>query len=62
MLSFIVDRFELKSRIWDVASSFYAKDFDVESTFCIPFTVSRDGPIAGKQFPKVGKLYNLRTL
>ncbi|EWG54138.1 hypothetical protein FVEG_17252 [Fusarium verticillioides 7600] len=46
MLSFIVDRFELKSRIWDVASSFYAKDFDVESTFCIPFTVSRDGSIA----------------
>ncbi|KLO82180.1 Uncharacterized protein LW93_9363 [Fusarium fujikuroi] len=29
----------------DVASCFYAKDFDVESTFCIPFKVSRDGPI-----------------
>ncbi|KAF5568826.1 Mg2+ transporter like zinc transport [Fusarium phyllophilum] len=45
MLSFLVDKFKLNPSIWDVASCFYAKDFDVESTFCVPFTVSRDGPI-----------------
>ncbi|SCO43017.1 uncharacterized protein FFMR_07173 [Fusarium fujikuroi] len=45
MLSFLVDKFKLKLSIWDVASCFCAKDFDVESTFCVPFTVSRDGPI-----------------
>ncbi|KAF5576378.1 zinc transport [Fusarium pseudocircinatum] len=42
---FLVDKFKLSPSIWDVASCFYAKDFDVESTFCIPFTQSRDGPI-----------------
>ncbi|KAF5230744.1 hypothetical protein FANTH_13736 [Fusarium anthophilum] len=45
MLSFLVDKFKLKPSVWDVASCFYAKDFDVESTFCVPFTVSHDGPI-----------------
>ncbi|SCN92174.1 uncharacterized protein FFB20_12343 [Fusarium fujikuroi] len=45
MLSFLVDKFKLSPSIWDVASCFYAKDFDVESTFCIPFKVSRHGPI-----------------
>lgn len=45
MLSFLVDKFKLKPSIWDMASCFCAKDFDVESTFCVPFTVFRDGPI-----------------
>ncbi|KAF4948197.1 hypothetical protein FGADI_9825 [Fusarium gaditjirri] len=45
MLRFLIERFKLNPSIWDVASCFYAKDFDVESTFCIPFMVSRDGPI-----------------
>lgn len=58
MLSFLVDKFKLKPSIWDVASCFYAKDFDVESTFCVPLTVSRDGPVTGKHLRKVEKLCN----
>ncbi|KAF4338227.1 zinc transport [Fusarium beomiforme] len=45
MLKFLVDKFHLKSSIWDISSCFYAKNFDIESTFCVPFTVSQDGPI-----------------
>ncbi|KAF5537496.1 zinc transport [Fusarium napiforme] len=52
MLSFLVDKFKLKPSIWDVASCFYAKDFDVESTLCVPFTQSRNGPIT---VPKANK-------
>jgi hypothetical protein len=58
MLSFLVDKFNLKPSVWDVSSCFYAKDFDVESTFCVPFTLSQDGPITGKQLQKVPNLSN----
>lgn len=48
MLRFLIGRFDLKPLIWDLASSFYARNSEIESHFCMPFTVYQDGPIIGK--------------
>ncbi|UZP46393.1 hypothetical protein NXS19_014205 [Fusarium pseudograminearum] len=45
MFSFLCEAFKLNSSVWDVSSCFYGKDIDVESTFCIPFTVFQNGSI-----------------
>ncbi|KAF0641053.1 hypothetical protein FPSE5266_06818 [Fusarium pseudograminearum] len=48
MFSFLTETFKLNSSVWDVSSCFYGKDIDVESTFCIPFTVSQNGSVTGQ--------------
>ncbi|GKU19106.1 unnamed protein product [Fusarium langsethiae] len=45
MFSFLAETFNLNSSLWDLSSCFYAKDIDIESTFCIPFTLSKNGSV-----------------
>jgi hypothetical protein len=45
MFSFLAETFNLNSSVWDLSSCFYAKDIDIESTFCIPFTLSKTGSV-----------------
>ncbi|KAK6706468.1 hypothetical protein SNK03_010282 [Fusarium graminearum] len=45
MFSFLTETVNLNSSVWDISSCFYEKDIDVESTFCIPFTVSQNGSV-----------------
>ncbi|WXC53735.1 hypothetical protein QX201_013377 [Fusarium graminearum] len=45
MFSFLTETVNLNSSVWDISSSFYEKDIDVESTFCIPFIVSQNGSV-----------------
>jgi hypothetical protein len=49
MLNHLIEKFDLKAPAWDVASCFYDKDFDIESTYCAPFTIHHDGTATGKQ-------------
>ncbi|RGP76505.1 zinc transport [Fusarium sporotrichioides] len=45
MFSFLAETFNLNSSVWDLSSCFYAKDIDIESTFCIPFALSKNGSV-----------------
>ncbi|KIL84973.1 hypothetical protein FAVG1_11843 [Fusarium avenaceum] len=42
MFNCLIENFDLKASPEDVASCFYDKDFDVESTHCAPFSVHYD--------------------
>ncbi|KAF4446811.1 zinc transport protein [Fusarium austroafricanum] len=45
ILIFLAGTFNLNSSVWDVSSCFYSKDIDIESTFCIPLTLSQNGSV-----------------
>ncbi|KAF5242913.1 hypothetical protein FAUST_3080 [Fusarium austroamericanum] len=45
MFSFLTETFNMNSTVWNISSCFYGKDEDVESTFCIPFTMSQKGSV-----------------
>lgn len=49
MFNRLIKKFDLKASAWDVASCFYDKDFDIESTYCAPFTIHHNGNVTGKQ-------------
>ncbi|EWY80800.1 hypothetical protein FOYG_16721 [Fusarium oxysporum NRRL 32931] len=45
MFNHLIKKFDLKASAWDVASCFYDKDFDIESTYCAPFTIHNNGNV-----------------
>ncbi|EXL90144.1 hypothetical protein FOIG_16593 [Fusarium odoratissimum NRRL 54006] len=45
MFNHLIKKFDLKASAWDVASCFYDKDFDIESTYCAPFTIHHNGNV-----------------
>ncbi|QKD48498.2 uncharacterized protein FOBCDRAFT_236158 [Fusarium oxysporum Fo47] len=45
MFNRLIKKFDLKASAWDVASCFYDKDFDIESTYCAPFTIHHNGNV-----------------
>ncbi|KAI6760408.1 hypothetical protein HG530_009268 [Fusarium avenaceum] len=45
MFNCLIENFDLKASPEDVASCFYDKDFDVESTYCAPFTIQYEGTV-----------------
>lgn len=51
MFNCLIESFDLKASPEAVASCFYDKDFDVECTYCAPFSVHYDGTVTGKQWP-----------
>jgi hypothetical protein len=48
MFNCLIENFDLKASPEDVASCFYDKDFDVESTYCAPLAIHYDGTVTGE--------------
>ncbi|TQV95757.1 corA-like mg2+ transporter protein domain-containing protein [Cordyceps javanica] len=44
MLSLIIDKHGFSANLRDLTSCYYTKNNDLEDSFCVPFTLSSDGP------------------
>lgn len=48
MLSLLIEEHGFSPHVRDLASCFYKKNLDLEDSFCMPFTLSADGPWVGE--------------
>lgn len=48
MLDLVVSHHNIAESFWELPSCFYQRSLDVEEVFCIPYTESHSGSVAGK--------------